>query len=74
MVEDNIVIVVDLSNYKASYSEQVPFKAKVLYKTDHITLWVKSLSTKKEYEIYTNQILEGLDDDKLKELINLDKY
>lgn len=28
-LEDNIVIVVDSSNYKASYAENVPFKAKV---------------------------------------------
>ena len=27
MIQDNLVIVVDTSNYKATYSEDVPFKA-----------------------------------------------
>ena len=41
MIEDNIVIVIDTSNYKASFSEETPFKAKVIDKYD-INTMVKS--------------------------------
>ena len=34
-LEDNIVIVVDNSNYKAEYAEKVPFRAKVLDKYEN---------------------------------------
>ena len=62
MVEDNIVIVIDTSNYINSFAEEVPFKAKVIDKYD-INIIVKSLHTNKEYELYYHQILEGLDID-----------
>ena len=60
MIQDNLVIVIDTSNYKATYSEDVPFKAIVTEKFD-LTIWVKSITTGKEYELYYNQILEGLE-------------
>jgi len=73
MIEDNIVIVIDTSNYKASYSEKVPFKAIVTEKYDN-ELWVKSLTTNKEYELYYNQIIEGLDIEEIIKVIDLSKY
>jgi hypothetical protein len=56
MIEGNIVIVIDTSNYEASFSEEVPFKAKVIDKYDINTV-VKSLKTNKEYELYDYQII-----------------
>ena len=73
MMEDNIVIVVDTGNYKASYSENVPFKAKVKEKLDN-EIWVISLATGKEYELYYNQILEGLTIDEIAIMLDLNKY
>lgn len=73
ILEDNIVIVVDNSNYKATYAEPVPFKAKVGQKYED-TIWVVSLATGKEYELYYNQILESLDIDEITKLIDLSKY
>lgn len=73
MIEDNIVIVLDLSNYKESFKEDVPFKAKVIDKYDINTV-VKSQTTGKEYELYDHQIIEGLEIEDIKNLINIDKY
>lgn len=73
MIEDNIVIVIDNSNYKASFAEDVPFKAKVTQKYDNV-VWVKSFTTSKEYELYYDQILEGLDIEEIIKLIDLTKY
>jgi len=73
MIQDKLVIVVDTSNYKATYSEEVPFKAVVTKKLD-ITIWVKSITTGKEYELYYNQILEELDIEDIAKLIDLSKY
>ena len=47
-MEDNLVIVLDLGNYKESCRESVPFKAKVVDKYEY-ELVVKSLKTNKEY-------------------------
>lgn len=70
-----IVIVVDTSNYKASYSEPIPFKASVVHKDEgEITITVQSLDTGKEYELYFDQLLEYLDADEIKKLIDLSKY
>ena len=73
MIQDNLVIVVDTSNYKANYSENVPFKAIVTEKFD-LTIWVKSITTGKEYELYYNQILEGLEMEDIVKLLDLSKY
>jgi hypothetical protein len=73
MIEDNIVIVIDTSNYKVSLSEDLPFKAKVINKYDINTV-VKSKTTGKEYELYDHQMIEGLDIEQIKILINMSKY
>lgn len=70
-MEDNIVIVIDAGNY--IQPERVPFKAKVTEKYDNEIL-VKSLVTDKVYELYYDQILEGLDIEDIIKLINLDNY
>lgn len=72
-LEDNIVIVIDNSNYTALYAEEVPFKAKVIHKDDR-GIFVKSISTGKEYDLYYHQILEALDIDKIKNLLDLSNY
>jgi len=72
-MRDNTVIVVDTSNYKSSYSEKVPFKAIVQEKFG-IQIWVKSVTTNKEYELYSYQILEAMDIEDIRKLIDLSKY
>jgi len=59
-MKDNTIIVHDLGNYKDEFKEPTPFKGVVLEKYD-TQIIVKSLSTNKEYEIYTYQCLEGLE-------------
>lgn len=73
MIEENIVIVIDTANYKADYTEPTPFKAKItdIYKNG---TWVKSLTTGKQYELYDEQILEGLEIDKISALLNMSEY
>lgn len=73
MMEDNIVIVLDLGNYRSEFQEKVPFKAKVYEKYDS-EVWVRSLKTGREYEIYYNQVLEALEIEEIKMLINLSEY
>lgn len=73
MLLDNIVIVVDNGNYKSSYAEKVPFRAKVKKKFINEII-VVSLETGKEYELYYNQILEYLDLDKIVKMLDLSKY
>lgn len=73
MIQDNLVIVIDTSNYRATYSEEVPFKAVVTEKFD-LTIWVKSINTGKEYELYYDQILEGLEMEDIVKLLDLSKY
>lgn len=73
MIEDNIVIVLDTSNYKASYSEPTPFKAKVIDKYDICTV-VKSKVSGKEYELYDHQMIEGLEIEDIKKLLDMRKY
>lgn len=70
---DNIVIVIDVSNYKSSYSEPVPFKAIVTYKSDN-EVTVESMTTGKEYELYYHQVLEFLDIQEISKIIDLSKY
>ena len=69
-MEDNLVIVLDLGNYKESCRESVPFKAKLVDKYEY-ELVVKSLKTNKEYEIYYNQILQFYEDEYI---VNIIKY
>lgn len=71
MLEDNIVIVLDNSNY--IFSEKVPFKAKVLYKYSN-EIWVTSLVTGNEYELYYHQVLESLNIEEITKLLDLSKY
>lgn len=71
-LEDNIVIVIDTSNYKESYSEPIPFKAEVVNKYEK-EICVISSTTGKEYELDYNQILEGLPIEQIKSLINVNK-
>lgn len=73
MIEDNIVIVIDNANYKASFAEKTPFKAKVIDKYD-INIVVKSLQTGKEYDLCLHQILEGLEIEQIKNLLDMSKY
>ena len=73
ITEDNIVIVIDTSNYKASFSEEVPFKAQVIDKYDINTV-VKSQTTGKEYELYDYQMIEGLEIEQIKNLLDISKY
>ena len=67
------VIVIDTGNYKSSYSEAVPFKARVVDLYDHEVL-VESLDTNKEYELYHDQVLELLDIEEIKVMLNLKNY
>lgn len=73
MMLDDTVIVVDNSNYKAEYAEKVPFKAKVIDKTE-TEIWVKSLKTGKKYELYYTQVLEAMDIEDINKLLDLSKY
>jgi len=73
IIKRSIVIVIDTANYKSSYSEGTPFKAKVMYNRGDVT-WLKSMETGKNYELYSHQILEGLDIEQIKELIDMSKY
>lgn len=73
MIQDNLVIVIDTSNYKSTYAESVPFKATVAWKFDS-TLTVNSITTGKEYELYYDQILEGLEMSDIIKLIDLSKH
>jgi len=70
---DNVVIVVNTDNYKSSYSEKPPFKARILYEYD-VNIVVKSLTTNKEYELYSHQILERMEISEIRKLINLENY
>lgn len=72
-IEDNVVIVLDNSQYIADYAETTPFKAKVFHKYNN-TIEVVSLLTDKLYELYYYQILESLETDEIIKLINLDEY
>lgn len=72
-MRDNTVIVLDTSNYKDSYSEKVPFKAVVTDKCER-EVWVKSLVTGKEYELYYNQILEGMDIEEIRFMLGGGEY
>jgi hypothetical protein len=71
-IPDRTVIVIDNSQYKNSYSEKPPFKAKIIMEYDG-NVQVKSLTTNKEYELYPWQILEFLENKKIKELIDISK-
>jgi hypothetical protein len=68
------VIVINTDNYKAAYSEPVIFKAVITEITDHPCYWVKSLVTGIKYELYDHQILECLDIEEIRKLIDLSKY
>lgn len=72
-MKDNTVIVLDTSNYKASYGEEVPFKAVVTDKDD-LTITVISLVTRKQYELYSHQVLESMDIEDIRKLIDLRNY
>lgn len=61
---NRIVTVVDNSNYKSSYAEDVPFKAELIETVEEGFLyWVKSINTGKKYELYFHQIKEFKDGD-----------
>lgn len=72
-MQDNIVIVIDTSNYKKPYTEKCPFKAKVIEKYDN-EIVVKSITTNKKYELYYDQVLEYCSIEDIKKLINLNNY
>lgn len=69
-----LVIVLDTSNYKASFSENVPFKAELYLITDYPCYWVRSLVTGQEYELYFHQILETLEIEQISNLIDMSKW
>lgn len=57
--DERTVIVIDNSNYNEKYAEPTPFKAIVKDTYDN-EIWVTSLTTGKEYELYYDQILEAM--------------
>lgn len=61
MEAGQIVTVINTDNYNASFSEPVPFKARVSEITPHPCVWVISLETNKLYELYLDQIAETID-------------
>lgn len=71
--DERTVIVLDTSNYKESYSEPTPFKAKVKDIYDN-EIWVVSLATGKEYELYYYQILETMDIEEIKYMLSGGEY
>lgn len=73
MLLDNVVIVVDNSNYKNIFAEKCPFKGIVEDNCDS-TIWVRSIETGKLYELYPHQILESLSMDEITKIIDLSKY
>lgn len=72
--DERTVIVLDLGQYKEEYKETVPFIGicKECYQDG--TIIVESKTTRQEYELYINQIIEGLDIEEIKNLINLKNY
>ena len=72
-MENSIVIVIDLGNYKSEAQENVPFKALITSQTE-TEFWVKSLKTGKVYEVYHSQVLEFLEIEEIIQLIDLDQY
>ena len=70
---DNLVIVIDNSNYKAEYADKVPFKAVVTEKFDDV-IWVKHVESGKEYELYFHQVLECMDIEDIIKLLDMSKY
>jgi hypothetical protein len=52
------VTVIDNSNYKSSYAEDVPFKGILYGVTNYPCYFVRSIQTGKEYELYAFQIKE----------------
>ncbi len=74
-MRDNTVIVVDVSNYKSSYSEIVPFKAIIKERLGNPEMYVvESLITGRYYELYKDQVLEAMDHEDMIKLIDLSKY
>jgi len=67
------LIVLDNGNYKSSYAEETPFLAAFIKEYDNNVV-VVSLETGKEYELYKYQILEFLDIEEIKNIIDLKKY
>lgn len=66
---DNIVIVIDNSNYKESYAEKCPFKAVITDRWKDNQIVVRSLETGKEYELYYYQILEFLSMEEIADIL-----
>lgn len=50
------VVVIDNSNYNGEYAEDCPFKAVIKSITDYPCIWVDSVVTGKEYELYPQQL------------------
>lgn len=78
MIERDVVIVIDLGNYKSEYSEEIPFKAKIINIVEDdvekgFSAWVESLTTGNKYELYFHQILEALDIEEIRSIIDYNK-
>lgn len=74
MEQGNLVIVIDTSNYNTNYSEQVPFKAIVTQRFEGVfSIWVRSIISGKEYELYPHQILEMLPIEDIAKILDLSK-
>lgn len=71
--DERTVIVIDTNDYRSYYSEKVPFKAIVQDVYDN-KIVVKSIKSNREYELYYHQILESMDMEDVKKLLNLDNY
>jgi hypothetical protein len=72
--DERTVIVLDLGNYKKEFQEPVPFKAICIDTSYSGMMMVVSLETNMQYELYDNQVLENLDIEDIKKLINLNNY
>lgn len=69
----DVVIVLELGNYKREAQEPVPFKGEVIEKYEHEMI-IKSLATGKEWELYDSQILETFDDAEIGSMFDPRKY
>jgi hypothetical protein len=54
---NKVITVVDTSNYRTT-EDTTPFKAILIEISDYPCYYVKSVSTGKEYELYSDQIKE----------------
>lgn len=71
--DERTVIVLDLGQYKTQFQEKVPFRA-VCTHSDDLEIWVTSLKTGKEYQLYYNQVLEAMTIEEIKFILSVGEY